>query len=79
MDSIILKSAGIILPAERVTISPKVTSLIGIWTSLPFLITDVVVATNCFNCSAALLERYSSKKSNNVLAVTKIAITIMFA
>ena len=78
-DSMILKSAGIILPAESTTISPKVTWLIGIWTSFPSRITVVVVATICFNSSAALLERYSSKKSSKVLAVTKIAITIIFA
>ena len=77
--SITLKSAGIMLPADSTTISPKVTSLIGICISLPSLITTVVVATSSFNFSAALLERNSSKNSSNVLAATKIAITIILA
>ena len=77
--SMILKSAGIMLPAESTTMSPSVTWFIGIWISFPSRITVVFVATICFNSSAALLERYSSTKSNNVLAVTKIAITIIFA
>ncbi len=75
----ILKSAGIMLPAERTTMSPRVTSFIGICTSLPSLMTWQVVATNSFSSFAALLERYSSKKSNKVLAATKMAMTIILA
>ena len=78
-DSIILKSAGIILPADNKTMSPKVTFLTGIFISLLSLITVVVVSTISLNFSAALLDLYDSKKSNKVLAVTKIAITIIFA
>ncbi len=37
------------------------------------LITVVVVSTISLNFSAALLDLYDSKKSNKVLAVTKIA------
>ena len=47
--SIILKSAGIMLPADKSTISPTVTSLIGIFTSSPSLKTVEVVCTNSFN------------------------------
>ena len=79
MDSIILKSAGIMLPAERTTISPKVISFIGTWISFPSLITLVVVETKAFSFSAAWLERYSSKNSRRVLAATKTKITIIFA
>ena len=78
-DSIILKSAGIILPADNKTMSPKVTFLTGIFISLLSLITVVVVSTISLNFSAALLDLYDSKKSNKVLAVTKIAMTIIFA
>lgn len=59
--------------------SPKVISFIGIWTSFPSLKTVVVVATSSFNFAAALLERYSSKNSNKVLAATNTRITIIFA
>ena len=77
--SITLKSAGIILPADNTTVSPITTSLIGISSFCPFLITVVFVATIFFNFSAALFDLYSSKKSNKVLAITNIAITIIFA
>ena len=77
--SIILKSAGIILPAESRTTSPKVTWLMGSSIFSPFRRTVVVVATICLSSSAALLERNSSKKSNKVLAETKMAITIILA
>ena len=59
--------------------SPKVTFLTGIFTSLLSLITVVVVSTISLNFSAALLDLYDSKKSNKVLAVTKIAMTIILA
>ena len=77
--SITLKSAGIILPADNTTVSPITTFLIGISIFLPSLTTVVFVATIFFNFSAALFDLYSSKKSSNVLAITKIAITIIFA
>ena len=77
--SITLKSAGIILPADNTTVSPITTSLIGISIFCPLLITVVFVATIFFNFSAALFDLYSSKKSNKVLAITNIAITIIFA
>jgi len=54
--SIILKSAGIILPADKITVSPITISFIGIFISFPFLITEHVVATNAFNFSADLLD-----------------------
>ena len=77
--SITLKSAGIILPADNITVSPITTSFIGISIFCPFLITVVLVATIFFNFSAALFDLYSSKKSSNVLAITRIAITMIFA
>ena len=79
LDSIIRKSAGIISPAERTTISFRVTSFIGIFFSLPFLITVAVVSTSSFNFSAALLERNTSINSNNVLTIINTAITIILA
>ena len=79
LDSNILKSAGIILPAFKITISPITISFIGISISFPSRITIVVVATSSFNFSAALFERNSSKNSKSVLAVTRIIITIILA
>ena len=78
-DSIILKSAGIMSPAESITVSPGTKSLNGNFIFFPFLTTVAVVDTNCFNFSAALFERYSEKKSKNVLTATKTKITIIFA
>ena len=79
LDSIILMSAGIMSPAESKTVSPKTKSLKATFIFLPFLITVAVVDTSCFNASAAKFERYSEKKSKNVLIATNVRITIIFA
>ena len=78
-DSNTLKSAGTKLPADNKTISPTVISFTGISFFSPFLITVPVVATNCFNFSAALFDLYSSKNSKSVLVITKTKITIILA
>ena len=67
------------LPADKLTISPTVTSFIGISFSSPFLNTFTVVATSSFSFSAALFDLNSSKNSNNVLVIINTAITIILA
>ena len=77
--SIILKSAGMMLPADNNTISPIVILFTGTWISSLLLKIDTVVATSAFNFSAALFDLNSSKNSRSVLTATKTNITRIFA
>ena len=76
LASKILKSAGIIEPAVKTTISPGTTSFNGISTFLLFLITEVVVFIIAFNFSVALSDFVSCIKSKIPLKNTITDITI---
>lgn len=79
LSSIIRTSAGSKEPADKKTISPLTSSIIGICICLPSRSIVAVVATRLLSFAAALLERYSCTNSKIVLAPTSIKITIIFA
>ena len=78
-SSIILRSAGIKSPADKIIISPIVISSKNTFFSFPSLNTVDFTATNFFNFSAALFDLNTSKNSSKVLTSISIITTIILA